>query len=75
MYLYSMHTTYLCICSLKFYNKILKVKRVQQLQALQKIQNWNQQILSNSIFFNLRLSKLTPQNVVLAFDGVLGGQV
>lgn len=67
-----MHTTYLCICSLKFYNKILKVKRVQQLQ---KIQNWNQQILSNSIFFNLRLSKLTPQNVVLAFDGVLGGQV
>lgn len=67
-----MHTTYLCICSLKFYNKILKVKRVQQLQ---KIQNWNQQILSNSIFFNLRLSKLTPQNVVLAFDGVLGVQV
>lgn len=72
MYLYLMHTTYLCICSLKFYNKILKVKRVQQLQ---KIQNWNQQILSNSIFFYLRLSKLTPQNVVLAFDGVLGGQV
>lgn len=72
MYLYLMHTTYLCICSLKFYNKILKVNRVQQLQ---KIQNWNQQILSNSIFFNLRLSKLTPQNVVLAFDGVLGGQV
>lgn len=72
MYLYLMHTTYLCICSLKFYNKILKVKRVQQLQ---KIQNWNQQILSNSIFFNFRLSKLTPQNVVLAFDGVLGGQV
>lgn len=65
------NTTKLCTCSLK----ILKVKWVQQLQALQKIQNWNQQIPSNSIFLTLRLSKLTPQNVVLAFDGVLGGQV